>query len=93
MKKNWKYTFVSNDNCQEHFFASYVRNLVAKSISDSLELSEISSVKASAENGLWTKVPGIAIFNKLVTQSVLSGFYCVYFAPTSVAFMLLSIKE
>jgi 5-methylcytosine-specific restriction protein A len=92
-KNLWKYPLVSNNNFKGHFFASYVRNVVAKSISASLELPEIYSVKASAGNGSWAKVPGIAIFNKLVTESVQSGFYCVYFAPTSLAFILLSIKE
>ncbi|WP_445243538.1 MULTISPECIES: MrcB family domain-containing protein [unclassified Microcoleus] len=93
MKKNWKYPFVSNDNFTGHFFTIYVRNLVTKLISASWELPEISSVKASAGNGFWAKVLGIAIFNKLVTESVQSGIYCVYFAPNSVAFTLLSIKE
>ncbi|WP_445304940.1 MULTISPECIES: MrcB family domain-containing protein [unclassified Microcoleus] len=93
LEKNCKYPFVSNDNFNRHFFAIYVRNLVTKLISASLELPESSSVKASAGNGFWAKVPGIAIFNKLVTESVQSGFYCVSFAPTSVAFTLLSIKE
>ncbi|WP_445301991.1 MrcB family domain-containing protein [Microcoleus sp. N9_B4] len=54
-----------------------------------MELPEIYSVKASAWNGSWAKVPWITIFNKLITESVQSGFYCVYFAPTSLAFILL----
>jgi 5-methylcytosine-specific restriction protein A len=74
----WEYPLVSNDNFQGHSFASYVRNVVPKSISASLELPEIYSVKASAGNGSWAKVPWIAIFNKLVTETVQSGFYCVY---------------
>jgi hypothetical protein len=53
----WKYPLVSNDNFKGHFFANYVRNVVAKSISASLELPEISTVQASAGHGSWAKVP------------------------------------
>ncbi len=90
----FEYPLVSNDNFNGHSFASYVRNVVPKSISASLELPEIYRVKASAGNGSWAKVPWIAIFNKLVTESVMSGFYCVYlFRADFSGFIFLSIKE
>ncbi|MEG4500215.1 DUF3578 domain-containing protein [Microcoleus sp. F10-C6] len=90
----FEYPLVSSDNFKEHSFASYVRNLVPTSISASLELPEIYTVKASAGNGSWAKVPWIAIFNKLVTRVSSRGFTVfIYFAPTSLAFIFLSIKE
>jgi 5-methylcytosine-specific restriction protein A len=89
----WEYPLVSNDNFQGHSFASYVRNVVPKSISASLELPEIYSVKASAGNGSWAKVPWIAIFNKLVTETVQSGFYCVYLFRADFSGVDLSINQ
>ena len=73
-----EYPLISNDNFKGHSFASYVRNVVQKAIIASLELPEIYSVRASPGNGDWAKVFWIAIFNKLVNESVQLGFYCVY---------------
>ncbi|MBD1826607.1 DUF3578 domain-containing protein [Microcoleus sp. FACHB-61] len=89
----FEYPLVSNDNFKGHWFASYVRNVVATSISASLELPEISSVKASAGNGSWAKVPWIAIFNKLVTDNVKSGFYCVYLFRADFSGVYLSLNQ
>ncbi|MEG4229710.1 DUF3578 domain-containing protein [Microcoleus sp. N9_B2] len=89
----WEYPLVSNDNFEGHSFASYVKNVVPKSISASLELPEIYSVKASAGNGSWAKVPWIAIFNKLVTESVQSGFYCVYLFRADFSGVYLSLNQ
>ena len=89
----WEYPLVSKDNFQGHSFASYVRNVVPKSISASLELPEIYSVKASAGNGSWAKVPWIAIFNKLVTETVQSGFYCVYLFRADFSGVYLSLNQ
>jgi 5-methylcytosine-specific restriction protein A len=66
---------------------------VPKSISASLELPEIYSIKASAGNGSWAKVPWIAIFNKLVTENVQSGFYCVYFFRADFSGVYLSLNQ
>ncbi len=88
-----EYPLVSNDNFKGHSFASYVRNVVPKSISASLELPEIYSVKASAGKGSWAKVPWIAIFNKLVTESVKSGFYCVYLFRADFSGVYLSLNQ
>jgi 5-methylcytosine-specific restriction protein A len=89
----FEYPLVSNYNFKGHSFASYVRNVVPKSISASLELPEIYSVKASAGNGSWAKVPWIAIFNKLVTESVMSGFYCVYLFRADFSGVYLSLNQ
>ncbi|MEG4446609.1 DUF3578 domain-containing protein [Microcoleus sp. AT9_B5] len=89
----FEYPLVSNDNFEGHSFASYVKNVVPKSISASLELPEIYSVKASAGNGSWAKVPWIAIFNKLVTESVQSGFYCVYLFRADFSGVYLSLNQ
>jgi 5-methylcytosine-specific restriction protein A len=89
----FEYPLASNDNCKGHSFASYVRNVVPKSISASLELPEIYSIKASAGNGSWAKVPWIAIFNKLVTENVQSGFYCVYFFRADFSGVYLSLNQ
>ncbi|MEG4407671.1 MrcB family domain-containing protein [Microcoleus sp. MON2_D5] len=88
-----EYPLVSKDNFKGHSFASYVRNVVPKSISASLELPEIYSVKASAGNGSWAKVPWIAIFNNLVTESVQSGFYCVYLFRADFSGVYLSLNQ
>ena len=89
----FQYPVVSNDNFKGHSFASYVRNVVPKSISASLELPEIYRVKASAGNGSWAKVPWIAIFNNLVTESVMSGFYCVYLFRADFWSVYLSLNQ
>jgi len=89
----FEYPLVSNDDFNGHSFASYVRNVVPKSISASLELPEIYRVKASAGNGSWAKVPWIAIFNKLVTDNVKSGFYCVYLFRADFSGVYLSLNQ
>jgi 5-methylcytosine-specific restriction enzyme A len=73
-----EYPEVSKDIFKQHPFANYFRKTLPKSIASSLDLSDMYSIKASAGNGAWAKIPWIAIFNRLVTESVTSGFYCVY---------------
>ncbi|MEG4940520.1 MrcB family domain-containing protein [Microcoleus sp. F4-D5] len=73
--------------------ASYVRNVVPKSISASLKLPEIYRVKASAGNVSWAKIPWIAIFNKLVTDNLKSGFYCVYLFRADFSGVYLSLNQ
>jgi 5-methylcytosine-specific restriction protein A len=88
-----EYPLVSHDNFNGHSFVSYVRDVVPKSISASLELPGIYRVKASAGNGSWAKVPWIAIFNKLVTDNVKSGFYCVYLFRADFSGVYLSLNQ
>jgi len=88
-----EYPKVSRDSFKEHPFARYFRNTIPKSIESSLALPDIYSIKASAGNGAWAKVPWIAIFNKLVTEAVTSGFFCVYLFPVDCSGVYISLNQ
>jgi len=88
-----EYPEVSRDSFKGHPFASYFRNTIPKSIESSLVLPDVYSIKASAGNGAWAKVPWIAIFNKLVTETVTSGFYCVYLFCVDCSGFYLSLNQ
>ncbi len=88
-----EYPEASKDSFTGHPFASYFRKTIPKSIESFLHLPDMYSIKASAGNGAWAKVPWIAIFNKLVTETVTSGFYCVYFFPVDGSGVYLSLNQ
>lgn len=88
-----EYPAVSRDNFKGHPFASYFRSTIPKSVESSLVLPDFYSIKASAGNGAWAKVPWIAIFNKLVTETVTSGFYCVYLFRVDCSGVYLSLNQ
>jgi 5-methylcytosine-specific restriction protein A len=88
-----EYPEVSKEGFKGHQFSSFFRKKIPRSIEESLDLSDIYSVKASAGNGAWAKVPWIAIFNKLVTESVNSGFYCVYLFRVDCSGVYLSLNQ
>ena len=88
-----EYPEAVSDNFKEHPFAKYFRNTIPTSIASSLELSDMYSIKASAGNGAWAKIPWIAIFNKLITESVTSGFYCVYLFRADCSGVYLSLNQ
>ncbi len=89
----FEYPEVSEDSFKGHSFANYFRNTIPKSIESFLVLPDVCSVKASAGNGAWAKVPWIAIFNKLVTETVTSGFYCVYLFRVDCSGVYLSLNQ
>jgi 5-methylcytosine-specific restriction protein A len=99
MLKHWlekvvlEYPEASKDSFTGHPFASYFRKTIPKSIESFLHLPDMYSIKASAGNGAWAKVPWIAIFNKLVTETVTSGFYCVYLFCVDGSGVYLSLNQ
>ncbi|MBC7971337.1 MAG: DUF3578 domain-containing protein [Verrucomicrobia bacterium] len=88
-----EYPEVSRYSFKGHPFANYFRNTIPKSIESSLVLPDVYRIKASAGNGAWAKVPWIAIFNKLVTETVTSGFYCVYLFRVDCSGVYLSLNQ
>ncbi|MDE5097826.1 MAG: DUF3578 domain-containing protein [Trichodesmium sp. St16_bin4-tuft] len=88
-----EYSAVTRDSFKGHPFASYFRSILPKSIESSLFLPDIYSIKASVGNGAWAKVPWIAIFNRLITETVTSGFYCVYLFRVDCSGVYLSLNQ
>jgi 5-methylcytosine-specific restriction protein A len=88
-----EYPEVSKERFKGHQFSSFFRKKIPSFIEEYLDLSDIYSVKASSGNGAWAKVPWIAIFNKLVTESVTSGFYCVYLFRVDCSGVYLSLNQ
>lgn len=89
----FEYPKVNQDSFKGHSFASYFRNTIPGLLESSFHLDDIYKVKASAGNGAWAKVPWIAIFNRLVTESVTSGFYCVYLFCVDCSGVYLSLNQ
>jgi 5-methylcytosine-specific restriction enzyme A len=88
-----EYPAVSQESFKGHQFSSYFRKIIPTSIETSLALPDVYSIKASAGNGAWAKIPWIAIFNKLVTETVTSGFYCVYLFRADCSGVYLSLNQ
>lgn len=88
-----EYPIVSKENFKNHPFASYLRNDVPNWLSKSLNLLDIYSIKASPGNGAWAYVPWIAIFNKLITDSVTSGIFLVYLFRADFSGIYLSLSQ
>jgi 5-methylcytosine-specific restriction protein A len=87
------YPVVSQENFKNHPFASYLRNDVPNRLSNSLNLLDIYSIKASPGNGAWAWIPWIAVFNKLITDSVTSGIFLVYLFRADFSGVYLSLSQ
>jgi 5-methylcytosine-specific restriction enzyme A len=88
-----EYPSVSKEAFKKNPFIQYAKTEIPKSINTSLDLPEFYSVKASVGNGSWAKIPWIAILNKLVTENISSGFYCVYLFCADSSGVYLSINQ
>lgn len=88
-----EYPTVNKESFKGHQFSVFFRKNIPGVINKSLDLPDFYSIKASAGNGAWAKVPWIAIFNKLVTESVTSGFYCVYLFRVDCSGVYLSLNQ
>ena len=69
-----EYPVVSKENFKGHQFSIYFRNIIPQSTEKSLALPDIYNIRTSAGNEVWAKISWIEIFNKLVTETVTSGF-------------------
>lgn len=88
-----EYSTFSKEIFKNHEFATYLRKDVPVLLASYLNLSDIYSVKASPGNGAWANIPWIAIFNKLVTETVRFGFFIVYLFPADFSGVYLSLIQ
>lgn len=88
-----EYPKVIRENFKNHEYPRYLKKQVPKLLATSLKLPEIYSIQASAGNGSWAKIPWIAVFNKLVTESVRFGFFLVYLVQADYSGVYLSLNQ
>lgn len=88
-----EYPTACKDNFKGHKFASYIKSSIPRSLESSLDLPNIYNIKASAGNGAWATIPWIAVFNTLITESVKSGFYCIYLFCADCSGVYLSLNQ
>lgn len=89
----YEYPIVSKENFKGHSFASYLRSDVPASLNNYLNLPNVYSIQASPGNGAWANIPWIAIFNKVITESVRSGFFVVYLFSADFSGVYLSLIQ
>lgn len=88
-----EYPTASKDNFKGHEFAKYIKNTIPNSLKSFLALPSIYSIKASAGNGSWAKIPWISVSNTLITDTVTSGFYCIYLLRADCSGVYLSLNQ
>jgi 5-methylcytosine-specific restriction protein A len=89
----YEYPILSKEKFTNHNFARYLKNDVPTLLDSYLNLPEIYSIQASPGNGSWANIPWIAIFNKLVTESVRFGFFIVYLFEADFSGVYLSLNQ
>ena len=88
-----EYPKVSRENFKNHEYPRYLKKEVPKLLNSSLNLQDIYRIDASAGNGSWANIPWIAVFNKLVTESVRFGFFIVYLFQADCSGVYLSLNQ
>ncbi|MDB9375937.1 MrcB family domain-containing protein [Nodularia sphaerocarpa] len=88
-----EYPKVSRENFKNHEYPRYLKKEVPKLLNSSLNLPDIYRIDASAGNGSWANIPWIAVFNKLVTESVRFGFFIVYLFQADCSGVYLSLNQ
>ncbi|WP_413173163.1 MrcB family domain-containing protein [Anabaena azotica] len=89
----YQYPKVSREKFKNHEYPRYLKNEVPRLLNESLNLPDIYSIQASAGNGSWASIPWIAVFNKLITESVRFGFFLVYLYQADFSGVYLSLNQ
>ena len=73
--------------------AEFVRQVVPDVIEDILPSGERYLVRGSAGQGNWAKVPWVAVFDRLVTDTAQDGYYVVYLVREDFSGVYLSLNQ
>jgi 5-methylcytosine-specific restriction protein A len=87
------YPEATEESFKGHHLAREFKTSIPRSMDTFLNLPDFYRIRASAGNGAWAKIPWIAIFNTLVTETVTSGFYCVYLFRADFSGVYLSLTQ
>lgn len=82
-----KREFTKND------VAQFVREDLPSIISEAISASERYTVQGSVGQGNWARVPWIAVFDKLITETAQSGYYVVYLPDEDFRGVYLSLNQ
>lgn len=72
--------------------ARFVRDDVPQIIGEKIDTSRYL-VEGSAGQGRWARVPWVAVFDRLVTESAQNGFYVVYLVKEDFSGVYLSLNQ
>lgn len=73
--------------------AAFIRHDIPQTFRESLNLSERYQIKGSPGQGNWTKIPWIAVFDRLITESAQHGYYLVYLFCEDQSGIFLSLNQ
>lgn len=73
-----EYTYAATQEFAGNPVADFVRREVTDVIKDLLHYSERYMVHGSVGQGDWARIPWVAVFDRLVTDTAQNGYYVVY---------------
>lgn len=88
-----EYSQATATTLTENPLAEFIRHDIPQTISASLNLSDRYKIKGSPGQGVWTKIPWVAVFDRLITESAQHGYYLVYLFCEDLSGVYLSLNQ
>lgn len=73
--------------------ADFIRHDVPAIVKDTIPASERYLVHGSAGQGNWARVPWVAVFDRLITETAQNGYYVVYLVKEDFSGTYLSLNQ
>jgi 5-methylcytosine-specific restriction protein A len=88
-----EYTYAATQEFAGNPVADFVRREVTDVIKDLLPYSERYMVYGSVGQGNWARIPWVAVFDRLVTDTAQNGYYVVYLVKEDSSGAYLSLNQ
>jgi 5-methylcytosine-specific restriction enzyme A len=88
-----EYPYAATQEFADNPVADFVRHEVPDAIKELLPYSERYMVHGSVGQGNWARVPWVAVFDRLVTDTAQNGYYVVYLVKEDFSGAYLSLNQ
>lgn len=88
-----EYPYAATQEFADNPVADFVRREVPDVIKELLPYSERYMVHGSAGQGNWARVPWVAVFDRLITDTAQNGYYVVYLVKEDFSGAYLSLNQ
>lgn len=88
-----EYPKARNQRFSGHSLANFIRQDIPEYLEDVIGLSDRYFAYGSAGQGNWARVPWVAVFDRLITDTAQDGYYIVYLVKEDYSGVYISLNQ
>lgn len=88
-----KYPLASRQQFSGHAVADLIRRDIPTTIKQAINLSDRYMTYGSPGQGNWAKIPWVAVYDRLVTETAQDGFYVVYLVKEDFSGVYITLNQ